>query len=95
MAAGLLSGLTRKRAAEFAFLLSVPVILGATAASLGDLRGAGDAFGTAVLAGTVTAFASALPAIAILMRVVTAGRFHRFAFYCWGVGAVALVLSLA
>jgi len=95
VAAGLFAGLSRRRAAEFAFLLSVPVILGATAASVGGLRGSGDAFGWAVMAGTLTAFASALPAIAILMKVVTAGRFHRFAFYCWAVGAVALVATLA
>jgi undecaprenyl-diphosphatase len=91
ISAGLLAGVKRERAAEFAFLLSVPVILGATAASVGDALDARAAAGTAIAAGTAAAFLSALPAIMVLMRLVTAGRFYRFAYYCWGAGLAALV----
>ena len=92
IATGLLSGVRRERAAEFAFLLSVPVILGATAANMGAALDARAVAGPAIVAGTVAAFLSALPAIAVLMRVVTAGRFYRFAYYCWAVGVASLVL---
>jgi undecaprenyl-diphosphatase len=92
IATGLLAGVRRERAAEFAFLLSVPVILGATLVSIGDAIEARAAAGAAITAGTIAAFASALPAIFVLMRLVTAGRFYRFAYYCWGVGIAALVL---
>jgi undecaprenyl-diphosphatase len=94
ISAGLLSGVARKSAAEFAFLLSIPVILGATAASFGEALAARAEIGAATAAGTVAAFVSALPAIWILLRVVSGGGLHRFAFYCWGIGALGLVLSL-
>lgn len=93
IAAGLGLKLERAAAAEFAFLLSVPVILGATVVKLGDALTAGSAFGLAIAAGTVAAFGSALPAIAVLMKVVRAGTFHRFAIYCWAVGLLGLVLT--
>lgn len=94
ISAGLGLGLKRDAAAEFAFLLSLPVILGATAMSIGDAFGTGSHLGGSVVLGTVAAFGSALPAIAILMRIVSAGTFHRFAYYCWAAGLVALVLTI-
>lgn len=95
ISAGLGLGIERSKAAEFAFLLSIPVILGATAVKLGDATASGLGVGGPVVAGTVAAFASAIPAIALLMRVVSAGTFHRFAYYCWGAGLVALVFTIA
>jgi len=92
IATGLLAGVRRERAAEFAFLLSVPVILGATAVSIGDALDARATVGPAIVWGTVAAFLSALPSILVLMRLVTAGRFYRFAYYCWAAGLAALVL---
>lgn len=87
--AGLAVGLERRAAAEFAFLLSVPVIFGAAAASLGDaLDGGGN--GPAIALGTLAAFLSALPAIAILLKAVTSGRLAAFAYYCWALGAVSI-----
>ncbi|MCD4690373.1 undecaprenyl-diphosphate phosphatase [bacterium] len=93
ISAGLGLGLDRRRAAEFAFLLSIPVILGATAASAGEAFAAGSYMGWTTFAGTVAAFVSAIPAIAVLRRLVTVGVFHRFAYYCWAVGTLGLVLS--
>ncbi len=93
ISAGLALGLDRRRAAEFAFLLSIPVILGATAASAGDIADAGSGAGLTTFVGTVAAFASAIPAIALLMKLVTVGVFHRFAYYCWAAGILGIVLS--
>ncbi|MBN2564312.1 MAG: undecaprenyl-diphosphate phosphatase [Candidatus Eisenbacteria bacterium] len=87
--AGLAVGLERRAAAEFAFLLSVPVIFGAAAASLGDALDVGGN-GPAIALGTLAAFLSALPAIAILLRAVTAGKLAGFAYYCWALGAISL-----
>jgi undecaprenyl-diphosphatase len=92
--AGLAVGLERKAAAEFAFLLSVPVIFGAAAASLGDAMKAGAASGPALAFGTIAAFLSALPAIALLLRAVTAGKLSNFAYYCWAVGVVSLAVLI-
>lgn len=91
---GLAVGLDRKAAAEFAFLLSVPVIFGAAAASLGDALDAGMTNGPALGLGTLAAFLSALPAIALLLRAVAAGKLANFAYYCWAVGALSLAVIL-
>jgi undecaprenyl-diphosphatase len=93
ISAGLGRGLRREAAVEFAFFLSVPVILGAAAASLPDARAAGGDIGWPVALGSAVAFASALPAIAVLVRAVAGGRIQRFAYYCWAVGGAGLVLS--
>jgi undecaprenyl-diphosphatase len=94
ISAGLGLGLRRRVAAEFAFLLAVPVILGATAVSVGDALGSGAGVGAPVIAGSAAAFLSAIPAIRVLLRVVTAGRFHRFAYYCWIAGGVGFALTV-
>jgi len=86
--------LGRTAAAEFAFLLSLPVILGATAMSVTDALAGGGSAGMTVTLGTAAAFGSAVPAIALLMRVVNAGTFYRFAYYCWGAGLLALGLTI-
>jgi len=92
VATGLWAGLDRRRAAEFAFLLSVPIILGAGAVSLSEAAREG-ALGAADAAGAAAAFLCALPAIAVLMRVVIAGRLHLFSYYCWAVGIAGIVLT--
>jgi len=92
--AGFAVGLESGAAAEFAFLLSVPVIFGAAAASLGDALATGASSGVALGLGTLAAFLSALPAIALLLRTVTAGKLSNFAYYCWAVGAVSLAFVL-
>jgi len=94
LTAGLAVGLERRAAAEFAFLLSVPVILGAAAVSLGDALDAGIAGGFVLGVGTLAAFLSALPAIALLLRAVTAGKLANFAYYCWAAGALSLAVIL-
>jgi undecaprenyl-diphosphatase len=93
VSAGLGLGLKREAAAEFAFLLAVPVILGATAVSLGDAFDSGSPPGSAAIAGTAAAFLAAVPAIRVLLRVVAAGRLHLFSYYCWIIGAVGLVVA--
>jgi undecaprenyl-diphosphatase len=90
---GIVAGLDRGRAAEFAFLLSIPIILGASVVSLSDaLRGTA-ALGAAEWAGAIAAFVCALPSIVVLMKLVSAGRLHRFSYYCWAVGALGVLLT--
>jgi undecaprenyl-diphosphatase len=93
IATGVVAGLERKRAAEFAFLLSIPIILGASAVSLSDALSGTTALSAAEAAGAVAAFLCALPSIAVLMKLVSAGRLHRFSYYCWAVGALGVLLT--
>ena len=81
--AGIWLGLTPAAAVEFSFLLAVPAIGGAIvyeSEHLGRVAraGMGPLFGV----GAVTAFASALVAIAVVFRTVGRRRFRWLGFYC-------------
>lgn len=83
-----------ERAAEFSFLLSVPAILGASLLQVPELLGGGWAAGTLqLLVAAVAAFVAGLIAIALFIRWLGTGHFHRFAYYCWAVGIAYLVYS--
>ena len=96
IAAALFLGLTRSEAFEFSFLLSIPAVLGAAALKLKDsslLRG-GMTLSLPLLLGVALSFLTGLLALFWVRRLLLQKRFHWFAFYCWIVGALALVLSL-
>ncbi len=93
ISAGLLAGVDRKKAATFSFLLSIPVILGAAAFEAWK----GLAFEPnliPVFAGVVAAFIVGFASIGWLLKLIEKKEFYVFAFYCWAVGAVAIVASL-
>ncbi|MBN2287767.1 MAG: undecaprenyl-diphosphate phosphatase, partial [Candidatus Glassbacteria bacterium] len=96
IAAGLLLGLKPGEAAEFSFLLALPAILGAGLLEFLGLPGGGTSAAAAEMAALLPGFAAALVsgylAIVLLLKVLLAGRFDRFAYYCWSVGIAGLVL---
>ena len=97
MSAGMLAGLTRQAAARFAFLMSIPAILGAAALEAASLvqNGPGVDGGSGVLlAGTAASAASSYLAITLLLRFLQRGRLLPFAVYTWFVGALVLGLTL-
>jgi len=93
---GLWRKVDRAKAAEFSFLLALPVIFGATALKLKDVVGAPppSAEVWSLLLGTATAYASGYVAIRVLLGIVKKGKLDRFAYYCWAVGLVGLFLQL-
>lgn len=96
IAAALWSGLDRETAVRFSFLVSVPVILGVTVLETVSLRETGfSALTGGVLAGMLSAFLSGILAIKVFVRLLQAGRFHYFAYYCWFAGALTIALKLA
>ena len=94
--AGLLGGLPGEDATRFSFLLALPAIAGATVLKLDDLRTAFSTGGEgpALALGMVAAYLSGYLAIRWLLGIVRRGRLYRFAYYCWAVGIVGLVVSL-
>ncbi len=91
----LLCGVEREDAARFSFLLSIPAILGAATLELRHLeRGEGAALSALVLGALAAAVVGWL-ALKALLQVVRRGRLAGFAWYCWGVGLLAIVLGLA
>lgn len=95
VSAALWCRLAPARAAEFSFLMAVPVIGGAallearTAAADSAAVGAGP-----LAAGCVVALVTGIWAIRFLVALLARGRFHAFAPYCWAVGAGTLGYAL-
>ena len=94
--AGMSRGLTREFAVKFSFLMSLLSVLGAVVLSLIDVIKDGVEPGIlpACLVGMVVAGVTGYASIKLLQRIVAKGRFGGFAYYCWGVGALSIVLSL-
>ncbi len=94
IAVALLCGMTRVEAFRFSFLISLPVILGATLLDVGAMAHVADVAGPLPLAGAfVVCLAVSLGALAVLQRVVLAKRLHWFAPYCFAAAIVAFVLA--
>jgi undecaprenyl-diphosphatase len=93
MVAGLVAGLTHEAAARYAFLLATPIIAAAGVLELPQLF---DKSGRSVLAyamlGMVLAGVAAYFSVRFLMRYFEFGRLYPFAYYCWGAGALSLLL---
>ena len=95
--AGCFLGFERKFAVRFAFLLSIPAVLGANILSLADALGEGG-IDTGLLpvygVGVLTAAVSGYLSIFLVRLVANKGKFGAFAYYCWAAGAVTLVLTM-
>ncbi len=94
--AGCFVGFERKFAVRFSFLLSIPAVLGANILSLKDALEAQIPWEEVpvYLAGVAVAAVSGYACIRLLKMVAEKGKFGFFAYYCWLVGAVTLVLTL-
>lgn len=93
---GLARGFSREFAVKFSFLLSIPAVLGANILSLIDAvrEGIDWTLMPMYLAGVAAAVISGYLAIRLLKYISQKGSFGGFAYYCWGIGLVTLILSL-
>ena len=96
IAAGLLLGFGREFAVRYSFLLSVPAVLGAGALELRELWEAGfdPSLLPPCLLGAVVAAVAGFFAIRLVRRLTEGGRSGLFAWYCWGAGALAILLTI-
>lgn len=92
---GCFMGFERSFAVRFSFLMSIPAILGANILSLKDaLEGSIIWADVPVyLVGVVVAAASGYACIRLLKMIAAKGKFGAFAYYCWAVGLVTLILN--
>lgn len=93
IATALFLGVDRTVAGRYSFLLSIPAIVGALALSLDTPELHTTIPLETILAGSVISAAIGWLALLILLRVVDRGQLHRFAPYCWIVGAITLVIA--
>ena len=93
IAAGIFTRMKQEKAAEFSFLLSIPIILGAGVIKLKDMLEIGLPSSELVLlmVGAVTAALSGYWAIQVLLQIVKKGRLEYFAYYCWAAGLAGLM----
>lgn len=88
---GLLLGISRTAAAEFTFILGIPVMFGASLLKIVKFGFAFTSLELAVLAaGTVTAFLVSLAVIRFLMDFVRRHSFNVFGWYRIALGAVVI-----
>lgn len=92
VAAALALGVAPTAAAEFSFLMSVIAIVGAAVRMAPELGSVAPGEVGALLLGGVTALVSGVAAIWAFIRLLRSRGFHRFAWYTWALGLLALVL---
>ncbi len=93
---GCFVGFERKFAVRFSFLLSIPAVLGANILSLADAAKAGINWAEVpvYLVGVLTAAVVGYLCIRLLRFIADRGKFGAFAYYCWAVGVLTLVLNV-
>lgn len=93
--AGCFVGYERRFAVRFSFLMSIPAILGANILSLKDAIDAGIDWSQlpVYLVGVITAAVVGYLCIRLLKMIADKGKFGFFAYYCWVVGTLTLILN--
>lgn len=89
---GLFLGLERELAARFSFLLSIPAILGAALIQVKEISSLVDITTGATLAGFVAAIISGYLAIKVVLKLISQRDLLIFAYYCWIVGPLAIII---
>ena len=94
--AGIATGQNRSYAVKFSLLMSIPAVLGATLLELIKAlkTGIDASLIPAYLFGMIAAMVSGVLAIGILKMIAKSKRFGGFAYYCWIVGALTIILSM-
>jgi len=92
ISAGLFSGLNRELAARFSFLLSIPAILGAAVVQVKDINGI-DVNAAVLIAGFLASMIFGYLAIKLLLKIIKERTLMIFAYYCWIVGIVTIILA--
>ena len=98
ISAGMVRGFDRKFAVRYSFLMSLPAVLGATLLKVLDVMemegGVPEEHLPKYLLGMVIAAVVGYFSIQLVKLLADKGRFGAFAFYCWGAGALFLLLNI-
>lgn len=97
MVAGLSRGFSRDFAVRFAFIMSLPTILGANILEIGDALAAPPAVATPLyiyIVGILVALLSGLAAIKLVKLVAKRGNFRPFVVYCVLIGVITIGVSV-
>lgn len=86
-------GLKKEDAAEYAFLLFLPITLGATILEVQDLMTVDKSLIPAYAAGFVLAFLTTYLALVFFLKIIRKRRLLPFAIYCFIVGLTATLVA--
>ena len=92
IACSLASGMKRKDAAQYSFLLSIPAILTGNLSQYKAFANLKPQLLINYLAGFVCSFIVGYLVIAFLIRLIEVSRLKYFAVYCWLIGLLSIVL---
>ncbi len=95
IAAGLTIGLDKEFAAKFSFILSIPAILGAFLLQVKDIGSAMDANFLPVFLGFIASIIAGYMAIKWMLDLIQNKSLDIFAFYCWLMGLIVFMGSIA
>ena len=89
-------GVRREEAANFSFLMLIPVIAGAMLLEVTEIVevGLSNAAITNLVIGFFAAFISGYYSLKYLIIILKKKGFHFFAFYCWVVGGIGVIYFL-
>jgi undecaprenyl-diphosphatase len=90
----LFCGIAWRPAAVFSFLVSIPAILGAFVLKIPDAATLDPSQTVGVVLGTAAALIVGVGCLHLVLVVMQRARLHHFSWYCFGVGAVALAMSI-
>ena len=85
-------GIAPKEAANFSFLLSIPIILGASLLGAFELEGEVIIDSFTIFMAIFTSFLVGILALKLLLKTLEVGKFHFFGIYCLGAGIFAIFL---
>lgn len=93
---GLISGINREVAVKFAFLISIPSILGSVILEAPGAfeQGLDMSLVVPILAGVIVSAVSGLIAIKAMIAFVTKQKLSYFSFYTWVLGAAVILYSI-
>lgn len=92
IAAGMYVGVKPSIAAEFSFLLSIPVIAGAILLKSREIVGIPASLYGPYAAGLIVSLVLGLLSVYVVLATVKRGKFDYFAYYCFAVGLLGLYL---
>ena len=94
--AGIATGLRRDFAVKFSFLMSLPAVLGANILSIIDAVQEGIEWSNvpAYLVGMAVALVAGIASINLLRYISSKGKFGGFAYYCWVIGVLSIILTM-
>lgn len=95
ISSGMLRGIDSSLAVRYSFLLSIPTVAGANLLRIKDVGELTILNPGYVAIGMILSIIVGYASIVLLLKIIKNRRFHQFAYYCWIVGALLVILNSA